>query len=809
FSDDRFRIRNIADTTHLESMASTSKNRTKYIAYHSASDTIAPLSDKVQLYASLNELGFETNLHVIKEDSIVDEKFIKTRKHGMGMSLKRLADKELPNALDISLKKREENSEIIYPCDTLEYRFLIDGQTYIGTSKSFGKDERSVEKIAEQTYLKNIAYLEKYQPEVYEKLAAFDSALAQNLYQSKYDLVHHNDYFDVVELSTGNRLYDSNSDDYANLAMKSVNLQKDFNVYETFKKVTVKESQLEALAKLDITENNLSALAPILHYVEQHKTPSNQMQSIEKFIFLGVGLGGHIMEIDKKINAKVYLIVEDDIELFRLSLFCTPYYTLAAKSELVFSVFDTPSEFIKPASKFLESHYYYNHYLKYFHMLNHSEEKLQEFHIRVASQSHNLFFYNAILQQYLKPLSYLNQNYNFLNILKPYGDMALGNQPVILLAAGPSLQQNIEWIKVNQDKFIIVALSATLSILEKEKIKPDIVTHIDGFDESIAHFKKLDSLDFLSKTIFLMSARTPDEIIEDLPKENIFFFENGTSYKKEFGNLSAPCVGSITYLLLLAFDIKTLYLLGLDLALDNRGATHSDGHEYTKQLDLKNIDTHEDTLVYKNSVLKVAGNFQEEVFTTPDFKTSIDSINATSVGFKKENQYIYNLSNGALFENSIATPVEQCDLSSAPMIAKEKLYKEMHKDFTHNSDMHLTKDEFLLLQQRYAHAQFVKETILTQQKRYFHTSEDFLNSLTTLLSKIASSISVVQYDLALVYQEYCRFIYTFIFDFFNTQELPSNEKYMNDLNALLSEQLLRIVNKYEQELHTIVKVQEK
>jgi len=246
------------------------------------------------------------------------------------------------------------------------------------------------------------------------------------------------------------------------------------------------------------------------------------MHSIKKFIFFGAGLGTHITEIDKKIGANIYLIIEDDIELFKLSLFVTKYYELSLKSELIFSVFNSNEEFVLKANQFLNNKFYYNHYLKYFHMLNHNEEKLKEFHLRVISQSHNIFFYKDILTQYLVPIGYIQKNFHFLNMLVSYADTSLEKKPVLMLAAGPSLQANIEWIKENQEKFIIVALSSTLNILEKESIKPDIVTHMDAFESSTAHFDRLKSLDFLDDTLFLFSARIQNSVVKKLNK-SIYF----------------------------------------------------------------------------------------------------------------------------------------------------------------------------------------------------------------------------------------------------------------------------------------------
>jgi len=99
----------------------------------------------------------------------------------------------------------------------------------------------NLEEIAISTYKNNLLYFEKHQPGIYAKLAAFDSAIEQGHYQHKYDLIVKDDYFDVIELGTQNYLYSTNSNNYADLAAKSIDFKKDTNVYETFRKVEIQE----------------------------------------------------------------------------------------------------------------------------------------------------------------------------------------------------------------------------------------------------------------------------------------------------------------------------------------------------------------------------------------------------------------------------------------------------------------------------------------------------------------------------------------------------------------------------------------
>jgi hypothetical protein len=430
-------------------------------------------------------------------------------------------------------------------------------------------------------------------------------------------------------------------------------------------------------------------------------------------------------------------------------------------------------------------------------MLNHSEEKYQQFQIQIASQSHHNFFYSAILEQYLRPLEYIHQQFKFLNMLQKHERKSLGKNPVLLLAAGPSLQLNMSWLRENHQKFIIVAVSAVLGILEREGIKPDIAVHIDGFERSAILFEELNDITFFDETIFFLSARAPHKIVSMLKKESIFFFENGTSYKKELGNLSAFCVGSTTYFLLIALGVSELYLLGLDLALDfNSGKTHITDHPDSRSLNIsKNLDE-VDTITFRDTVITVDGNLRPIVFTTPDFAYSIDVINTVSTGFKETKQHVYNLSDGAKFSNTTATYATSLAMNNFSNIDKKTLHVNIENEFNENSSDSLSDNESNEIIKRILNAKSIKNTLVSWQESDFTTSKEFLESLVALIQQLCSSSSNESYDLALIYQEYLKIISPYIFDFFNHEISDDANIFVKKIQIMLSTHLLEIVNLY-------------
>ena len=571
----------------------------------------------------------------------------------------------------------------------------------------------------------NISYIQANHTELFLKLSSLDSAIEQGHYQERYELVYENNNFDVLEKNTQNYLYNKESSRYTTQAAQSVDYGLNDNLFLGFHQQKVSDEDLKKYDAEPLFEHNMSGFAPIINYTQNNYQNKKTLKSIDKFIFFGTGLGLHINSIHEKISSKVYLIIEDDLELFRLSLFTINYQELAIKATLVFSVFEDNDEFLNSAELFLKTEYYYNHYLKYFHMLNHSDEKRKQFHIAITSQSHFLFFYNSLLTQYITPIDYILDNYKFLNNSLSFSDETLDNKPFLLIAAGPSLQKNIEWLKRNHNNYITVALSATLSYLEKEKISPDIITHLDAFDAATLHFDKLNSLDFIKDSICIFSSRTPIKITSKFKKELLFFFESGTNYKKNSLKASAPCVGSLSYQLMLSLNVKNLYLLGLDLSIDSvTGKTHSDSHEYIKTLETKENAFEDSLMTYKESLFSVDGNLEKSVLTTPHFKSSIDTINYSTKLLKQKTQSIYNLSNGAKFKDTI--PQNANDLN---VIQQTNIFElnYLYKLCNENSSSNLEAEDEQRLQNKLLQSEKLRSTVVGLQDLKVSSVDEYIN----------------------------------------------------------------------------------
>ena len=169
-------------------------------------------------------------------------------------------------------------------------------------------------------YLKNIEFLKKNEPNLYKKIEFFVI-----LYIENYSLDFVNEQFKLVDLKTKENLY-KNEEPFSN-SLKRVN---SFDKSNAFSLV-----QFEILNKKVVYKDEITASVYLNEYIKNFE---NIELKVDKFVFFGTLLGVHLNDFHKSLNAKVYLVIEPNIEIFRLSLFLCDYEELAKTSKIFFAI---------------------------------------------------------------------------------------------------------------------------------------------------------------------------------------------------------------------------------------------------------------------------------------------------------------------------------------------------------------------------------------------------------------------------------------------------------------------------------------
>jgi len=626
----------------------------------------------------------------------------------------------------------------------------------------------NINDLVVHNFTQNIEYIQKNHKTLFDKLSALDNAVNNKHYQEKYELVYENNTFDVLEKETNNYLYNKQLDQHTQLSVNSVNNKLDNNLFEGFIRTDILPNDIIKYKKKKDLSSQFNFTAEIISFTQKHL---KETTTIEKYLFFGVGLGMHIMPIVKKIQPSSILIVEDDLELFRLSLFCVNYPEIAQKADITFSVFETKEEFEATAQNFLERKYYLNHYIKYFQLLSHSNEKNNLFYLTLTNQPHLRFLFHDTAKTYIKPIKQFSKNYK---ILQNSINISSITKPFLLLCSGPSLQKHIKWVENNQDSFTIVAVSSALSYLEKMKIRVDIITHLDPFDASINSFKNIEKLNYFQDAIKLFAISSPEYIIDMFTKSNLFLIEVGTSYQNNSLKISSPCVGSWSLLLLLALKAKEIYLLGLDLALDPQtGKDHIDEHQDQKSLNLKNNDLENSLLKYKESSFEIKGNLHTNVYTTPHFYGSIEIINKYFPKIKQDSQQVYNLSDGAYLNIATPTKIKDILFQKSSSITEERLQNLLEK----HTKASLSTDDKNILKEKLKHAQNIKMKIQTLP----FTQDKIEIYIEKVINIATSREDLYRYEFSRILDDYLKYISHYLFYSFKHLERSEDKLLLNNI----------------------------
>lgn len=664
---------------------------------------------------------------------------------------------------------------------------------------------KTIEDIAIQTYHNNIAYLEKNHPSLHQQLTTLDTAIAQGLYQERYSLEYKDEsYFDIQELSSSEWLYGVNSIEYSKKLVEIMDLKRSGAIFKAQKYVYATEKQANEIDASQLSfHNSLWATIKITNYVNAYTPPETYMNRVHKIIFLGTGLGIHLLGISEKLQAQVIFIKEKNLEIFRLSLFVTDYSYLAQNRFLYFSI--TDDEMLERSNflPFLDKGNNYNLHMKHIPFALNYEPELRRLQGHVLSQSYISYGYSAILLRFIDSPRYLARGYSFLNVGQKHHNNIFCEKPVLLLFSGPSTSKNIDWVIKNRHRFILVTALSTCKLLHNAGIVPDVVIHIDPGERTALLFEGLDVQEYFKDTIVLLASNVDEKTVEKLEHSTIHFIEQGTSYKKDFGKLSAPSVGEYAYGLSLILGAKKIFMLGIDLALDNETLqTHGGFHAFqrTGEIDDKNA-----SLDPTASVEFVRGNFLEQVPTFSAYKLSLSQIEIFTQMLKNDTHTIYNLSNGAYLQGCEPLKIETYDWNNLAPLDSNEIHENLSSFFNTISSHDFNADDKGQLKYQLKEAKKLEKIIKQHQKKKYLNADAYLNSL----SKLSWDLSDMDYktlsDLAQVYYEYFPIVQSYIFDLFNTQGLANLNKHIVEIDKILTTQLLKIAGCYINKMESYLK----
>ena len=519
-------------------------------------------------------------------------------------------------------------------------------------------------------YENNLIFLKENFEDIFNRVNTLSEDINSGKIKEKYTLEYRDGYFDILNHETNSWFYNENSYEDADNRARLSNFTKD--------------GSLDLLRKgLDgkslIGNESFKDVLPILDYINKKVDFDNiEFQKVYKFVFLDVGLGFHIHEIFKKLDPFTTLIMEPELEIFRLSLFTIDYRTFqVGEKKLFLSIEDDILQRTNIIREFYEYHNYMNYNIKYNQLIDNHKYLLEELIEFFGNNTAGSFPYSLTIENLHKTIGFIKNKDRFLNSDKIIKNKILKDKHVLLIAAGPSVDNYIDWLIEHQDKFIIICVDVILKKLEKYNVIPDIVVTIDP-SHLCADYLTTKNPGFLkNSTIVLLSQQ--DKSVLDVIKDKHYYFAQSILYIKELGFLgSTSNVGSYALLLAAHLGTNKLYTLGNDAAFNQEtGSRYATDNALTTMDKTENKNSKE--LVSAYDTIEMEGNLRKVVKTNRvlahfkySFETTLNELKDTYSDLE-----VFNLSDGVKIEGFKPMKFEEIDKNINSFKSKENNIVEL------------------------------------------------------------------------------------------------------------------------------------
>ncbi len=247
-----------------------------------------------------------------------------------------------------------------------------------------------------------------------------------------------------------------------------------------------------------------------------------------------------------------------------------------------------------------------------------------------------------------------NSLYNFPFLLDSPGMEVWYDQfrglPVFCIAPGPSLKDNLEFLREHQDKAILVAVDTAVPVIQKAGICPDVVVGLDFSEANKRHYESMD-MNRLKETVLVAAVDVHKDILP-MWKGPLTVFAYSHLFEDLFFLKYKLFKGITTAHTAFLFSVfaggNPIVFLGLDLSYPDLENSHVEGTSNYQKLQLVKDSTGQlilvkrrgDTFSYfwARKVPAVDGGevVTEDIFVSylRDFERMIDVMPMRIIDFK-------------------------------------------------------------------------------------------------------------------------------------------------------------------------------
>lgn len=556
-----------------------------------------------------------------------------------------------------------------------------------------------------QQFALNLSALKTFMPDLYQRFCNYQP-------QNNIEFIPCQDRFDIK--FGNNRLYSSNQP-YTDCGLQVDNFIAQGKLSFARSKYTK-----DAFNQIHYRyyDEMVDVLAKSCDFESQGKI--KDLACCPNLILFGCGLGYAIEHLYSKLEIFSMVVVEPNPDFFYASLYTTNYHGLLNflhdnGYHLKFILGFNQETFFNELSD------YYNNLG---HALTSAFWAIIHYHsgpidrlVQIFTQNYESFaMQGGFFDDSLFAISHAINNFkDTKNNLFLRADTQLSDHikdiPVFIVGSGPSLSHDLEFIKANKDKAIIVSCGSSIEALYKAKIKPTFLACIERLRSVITIFESIKDPDYFKDIILITTEVTHPKVLAFFNKRIITLKagESPCTLLQHFTpnifkhfvalNYLNPLVSNLAISITLFLGFKNIYLFGLDNGSINPQQRHNDGCDF-----YKGIEQFYDTLELYRLDRPIKGNFEPQVYTCPMYIFAVSIMNLLYTYLQQHNGFegkgygkLYNCSNGMLIDCATPLHSEELDLSKKEPFSFDELWHEL--SVKKASGLTLSAEHFAKLEQ--------------------------------------------------------------------------------------------------------------
>jgi hypothetical protein len=536
------------------------------------------------------------------------------------------------------------------------------------------------------TYEKNLQSFKQNWTAVYQKVMEADI--------SKYELVLNGDNVNVKV--NGHLLYPEDVDTAINSQVQTF-LD---NPTSFFQKPGYQKLVQEELDDEYIHDNYLQDIQKNSPYLKDPRFKGyshNIDHAYPYFLMFGIGTGVHIEKLIKKCDIKNIVIMDEDYSFLKVSMhivdwhailvyFSRPGYSITFKTAKTpeYLSYSVINELFAEFPHFISFIPFYMHYQSDFF-----KAVRKEFEDKIRLALSGLGFYD---DEWMS-LDYTIKNISHATIPVFKGNTKLPeNSSVFVIAAGPSIDNDIEYIKKYKDQVVIISSGTALRILIENDIIPDYHLETErtyskyvGLSDMGVEKKYFDQIPFIGLNVI------HPEVWTLFKHKMIFCRENdcGSSVLPNIPRLDhcnpTATNGALSFATELGFD--NIYLFGTDVGYWSEENHHSKDTAYYD----KSCKKHYNMRLFQTT-RSLKSNFREEdILSTEVLFWCKQRMENCITAHEKLPMKYFNCSDGAYVKGAL--PLHAKDLLIDNSIKKEMLYAINKSFITKKKDLVVFKNK--------------------------------------------------------------------------------------------------------------------